>query len=74
MVWFRRWGWIYRPVSVAGWLATALTLAFCAQVAVFVDSRSHSVSDTFYRVFPYAIPALLLLDWLASRTSPRAET
>ena len=67
--WFKRWGWVYRPVSGAGWVASLLTLAFCAQVAVFADSHSHSVSDTLYKVFPYVVPAWLLLDWVASRTS-----
>jgi hypothetical protein len=72
-VWFRRWGWIHRPVSPAGWAATLLALAFCAQVFLFVDRRSHSVSDTLYGIFPYVVPCLLLLDWLASKTSAPRE-
>jgi hypothetical protein len=66
--WFRPWGWLFRPVSAAGWLALLLTLAFCVQVFLAVDRHSHSVSDTLYGVFPYFACSFLLLDWLASRT------
>jgi hypothetical protein len=34
---------------------------FCVQVFVAVDRQSHSVSDTLYGVFPYVVPALILL-------------
>jgi hypothetical protein len=72
--WFRPWGWLYRPVSAAGWLACAVTLLFCVQVFAAIDRHSHSVSDTLYGIFPYFACCFLLLNWLASRTSaePRA--
>jgi hypothetical protein len=66
--WFRPWGWLFRPVSVAGWVALLLALAYCVQVFLAVDRHSHSVSDTLYGVFPYLACSFLLLDWLASRT------
>jgi hypothetical protein len=67
--WFKVWGWIYRPVAWPGWLAVLLTVVFCVQVFVAVDRRSHSVSDTFYGIFPFVVPALGILGWLASKTS-----
>lgn len=67
--WFKKFGWIFYPVSWQGYLITIIDLAFCVHVFLFVDSHSHSVSDTLYGLFPYIIPALLLLDWIASRTS-----
>jgi protein-S-isoprenylcysteine O-methyltransferase Ste14 len=67
--WFKPWGWIYRPTSWQAVVVTLLILAFCVQVFVAVDRRSHSASDTLYGVFPYIVPALLILDWIASRTS-----
>ena len=67
--WFRGWGWIYRPVAWPGWLAVLLTGVFCLQVFMAVDRHSHSVSGTFYGVFPYAVPALGILGWVASKTS-----
>ncbi len=70
--WFKPWGWIYLPVSWQGMLVVVLALAFCVQVFVAVDSRSHSVSDTLYGIFPYVVPALLVLERVASKTSRAA--
>ena len=69
MPWFRRSGWFYVPVSVPGVIVTVGALAFCVQVFWIVDSNSHSVTDTLYGVYPFIIPTLLLLDWVAGRTS-----
>lgn len=69
--WFKEWGWFYRPVAWPGWLAVILTSAFCVQVLVALDRHSHSVSDTFYGIFPYWVSACTLLAWVASRTSPK---
>lgn len=68
-VWFKPWGWIYRPNSWQGIILLLLTLAFCVQVFVAVDRNAHSVSDTLYGIFPYVVPAFMLLDWVASKTS-----
>ncbi len=67
--WFREWGWIYLPISLAGFAVTALALAFCVQVFIAIDMHSHSVSDTLYGVFPFIVPTLILLYWVASKTS-----
>jgi len=69
--WFAPWGWVYRPVSVEGILVTLVALAFCVQVFLAVDRRSHSVSDTMYGVFPFVVPALMVLNWIAGKTSGR---
>jgi hypothetical protein len=67
--WFKPWGWIYRPISLQGIVIVLLTLAFCVQVFIAVDRHSHSVSDTLYGIFPYVVPALILLNWVASKSS-----
>jgi len=67
--WFKRWGWIYRPITWQGIGFVVLTMAFCVQVFIVVDRHSHSVSDTLYGIFPYFVPAIILLFWLASKTS-----
>jgi len=67
--WFAPWGWIYRPNSLEGVLLVLLALAFCVQVFVAVDRQSHSVSDTLYGVFPFVVPALIVLNWVAEKTS-----
>ena len=73
LVWFRRWGWVHRPVSWQGALLWILAAVFCGTVFLAVDRRSHSVSDTLYGVFPYVVPALLVLDWIAVRSGARPE-
>ena len=72
--WFRPWGWIYRPASWQGLLLILLVAVFCIQVFVAEDRHSHSVSDTFYGIFPYVVPCLMLLNWVASKTSSRGST
>ncbi len=67
--WFVPWGWVYRPVSWPGIGLVALAVVFCAQVFLAVDRHSHSASDTLYGVFPYVVPCLMLLNWIASKTS-----
>jgi hypothetical protein len=67
--WFRPWGWTYRPVSWQGGGLVAVAAVFCIQVFLAVDRDSHSVSDTLYGVFPYVVPTLILLHWVASKAS-----
>lgn len=67
--WFAPWGWIHRPNSLEGVLLVLLALAFCVQVFVAVDRQSHSVSDTLYGIFPFVVPALMVLNWVAGKTS-----
>jgi len=69
MIWFKRWGWFYRPVSWQGFVLVGVAVVFCMQVFVAADRRSHSVSDTFYGIFPYFVCCFLLLNWIATRTS-----
>lgn len=73
MRWFRPAGLLFIPASAAGWLVTALAFVFCVQVFWFVDSHSHSVSDTLYGVFPFWVPTWLALAWIADRTGGRAS-
>lgn len=68
-IWFKAWGWIYRPVSWQGVTVCLLALVFCVQVFVAIDRNSHSVSDTLYGIYPFVVPTLMLLDWVASKTS-----
>lgn len=67
--WFVQWGWIHRPVSWQGLVLVLLITIFCIQVFMAIDSRSHSVSDTLYGIFPYFVPSLIILEWIASKTS-----
>jgi len=64
---FTRVGWFYLPCSVAGFALYLLAAGFCATVFIAVDRRSHSVSDTFYGVYPFFVATFLLVDWIARR-------
>ncbi len=72
MRWFKPVGILFMPVSLMGWLICLLATAFCGQVFWAVDRHSNSVSDTFYNVFPFWVPTILLVAWLADRTGGRA--
>lgn len=67
--WFAPWGWTYRPVAWQGAVLIALCVLFCVQVFIAVDRHSHSVSDTLYGIFPYVVPSLIVLNWIASKTA-----
>jgi hypothetical protein len=70
--WFVVWGWVYRPVTWQGAGLLLLAGVFCAQVSLAVDRHSHSASDTLDGIFPYVVPGLMLLNWVASKTSGEA--
>ncbi len=71
--WFKKVGWIYLPVSVAGVILTLGVVAFCVTVFLAVDRNSHSVSDTLYGIFPYFVSAFTVLFWIAHHSSPVKE-
>jgi hypothetical protein len=71
MRWFKPAGPLFIPVSLAGFGVCALSAAFCIQVFIAVDRHSHSVSDTLYGIFPFWVPTLLTLAWIADRTGAR---
>jgi hypothetical protein len=67
--WFVAWGWVYRPVTWQAMLLVVLAAFFCSQVFVALDRHAHSASDTLYGIFPYVGSCLMLLNWVASKTS-----
>ena len=68
---FRPLGIIFVPTSAVGWLLCAGAAAFCINTFLAIDRHSHSVSDTLYGIFPFWVPALLALAWIADRTGAR---
>ena len=69
MLWFKRWGWFYRPIHVFGFVTTLAAAAFLAQVFLALDEHSHSATDTLYHFYTFAAPTFLGLMWIGSRTS-----
>jgi hypothetical protein len=67
--WFVEFGWIYRPASLAGWIATCAAVAYVAQVFLAIDARSHSVTDTLYAVYPHWGVTFLGWNWIARHTT-----
>jgi hypothetical protein len=68
-VWFKPWGWIYRPIAWPGWLALALVFILCVQVLRAGDRHSHPPSGTLYGNFPLVVPAAILPNRPASQTA-----
>jgi hypothetical protein len=68
-IWFRRYGWFYLPVSVAGSVILLIAVLFCFNVFLAEDRASHSASDTLYAIYPYFVCTFLLYDWIAERSS-----
>jgi hypothetical protein len=50
-----------------------LAAVFCVQVFIAVDRHSHSASDTLYGIFPFVVPCLILLNWVAGKTCGSVE-
>jgi hypothetical protein len=71
MIWFKRFGWLYLPVTIPGAVLCGVAALFCLTVFWTVDRNSHSVSDTLYGVFPFFVCTFLMVDWIAGRTSER---
>ena len=71
--WFKKAGWIYLPVSAMGCLLILLAIAFCVNVFWVIDRNSHSVSDSFYNVFPYLVCTFMLMNWIGGNTSSTKE-
>jgi len=67
--WFKKFGWFYIPTSIIGVIISILTIIFCITVFIAIDRNSHSVSDTFYGIFPYFVSAFTILFWIAGNTS-----
>ena len=66
--WFRKFGIIYLPISGIGIILYVLTLIFCGTVFMAIDRNAHSVSDTFYGIFPFFVSAFTILFWIAANT------
>lgn len=73
-IWFKRWGWFYRPVHPVGFVIALIALAFLANVFVALDAQARSVSDLFYHFYVYAAPTFLGAMWIASRASEDARS
>ncbi len=67
--WFRKAGWVYRPIRWQGWVITVIAAVFSVHILLAVDAFTTSPIDTLYGIFPYIVPAFLLWLWVAKETS-----
>lgn len=74
LIWFRRNGIFFIPISLIGWLILLAGVAYAIYSFLDIDSRSHSASDTLINfVFKLLIifAAYSLIAYLSSRTSQK---
>lgn len=57
------------PILWQGFFFVIVLVAFLTHIFIYVDGNSHSVSDTFYEFFPYAVPTFLIYLWIAKEKS-----
>jgi hypothetical protein len=67
--WFYRFGPIFLPKNLTGWLLTLLTAFVAVRVFQMVDRHSHSASDTLIGAVPIIAELFLLLWIVAARSS-----
>lgn len=70
---FKKVGLFYVPVSILGAVFYLLTILFCITVFRAIDRNAHSVSDTFYGIFPYVVSAFTILFWIAANTCSKTS-
>jgi hypothetical protein len=67
--WFKRVGWVYVPVHIAGFIVTLLGILFLVPVFLAVTRNGHSVSDDLYHLFVYTSCTAFWWKWIAEKTS-----
>ena len=73
IIWFKKAGIVFIPISIAGVILYILTLGFCLTVVLAADRNAHSVSDFLYGIFPYIVSAFTILFWIAANTSNKKQ-
>lgn len=66
---FKRLGWIYSPVSAAGWIITLLFAAIQVITLISIDSNYNSLCHSLIRFFPYFISISVVWYWIAANMS-----
>lgn len=69
LVWFRRVGWVYIPVHLAGYAVTLLAIAFMVPVSMAVFRDGRSITGDLYQIFVYGTCTAFWWKWIADKTS-----
>ncbi|MDQ6812752.1 MAG: hypothetical protein M3040_03275 [Bacteroidota bacterium] len=68
-IWFKRFGWLYLPITFMGIAITILAIAFLVPVYAAIVRTGHSVSDDLYHLFVYTTCTAFWWKWIAEKTS-----
>ena len=71
MVWFKKNGWMYYPVHIAGYLVTIMAIVFMVSVCMATFHNGHSISDDLYQLFVYVTCTAFWWKWIADKTLAR---
>jgi hypothetical protein len=66
---FKRFGWIYVPVSIWGWIITIIYVAVSVYTLVIIGQNYSSIKNSLIRFFPYFICFSVIFFWIAENTS-----
>ena len=70
-IWFKKFGWIYYPTSVMGFLVYGFALVLIVHDFIAVNRMAHSVSDMYYHFVPYGFIYTATALWVASKTAKK---
>ena len=68
-IWFKKFGWMYLPISAMGVIVTLLAIIFLIPVYIATIRNGHSVSDDLYQLFVYTTCTAFWWKWVAEKTS-----
>ncbi|GGY32127.1 hypothetical protein GCM10008098_26920 [Rhodanobacter panaciterrae] len=66
-VWFVPFGWVHRPVTLAGWLITLAAVAYMLQLFLAMAAHAHSITDMLYAIYLHWGVTFLGWEWVARR-------
>lgn len=66
---FNKKGWIYLPVSVAGWIVIIVYCSVSVYTLVAIDRNYNSLINSLIRFFPYFISYSVIFFWIAGNSS-----
>jgi hypothetical protein len=67
--WFKKFGWLYLPVSLMGYIVSMLAIIFMVPVCMAVSRNAHSGTDALYELFVYGTCTAFWWKWIAEKTS-----
>ncbi len=70
-IWFKKYGWVYTPTHVMGYIITGFAVIFMVPIIMEADRNAHSVTDELYNIFIYTTCAAFWWKWVAEKTSSK---